>query len=47
VPAHFIEISKTIEIGGHKSKKLELPEVRKVKRTRKIKDYVLSRYACY
>jgi len=46
VDNHFVEITKTVEIGGRKSK-LEIPDLRKVKRVRKIKDYQLTRYACY
>ncbi len=46
VEHHFVEVNKTVEIGGRESK-LEIVGSNKIKRTRKIKDYELTRYACY
>jgi DNA-damage-inducible protein D len=47
VADHFVEDIKVVEIGGRVGK-LDFPEVGKTKqRTKKIKDYKLTRYACY
>lgn len=46
VGEHFVEIKKSVQIGGRESK-LEFVEVNKIKRKRDIKDYQLTRYACY